>query len=116
MLNSALMHNLFINLDLKEKGFCWHWVEKFLGTLRPLDFHHFDFHWGVAYEGKFRENNALVISRHDGDFRDGLAIDAWRSSGRPFWRLVRKDRFPWVKRDETDITIGEFDRAASAAP
>jgi hypothetical protein len=111
MLNSALFHNLLVNMKIKEKGFCWHWVEKFLGALRPIGFEHFDFHWGVAYEGNFRENNALVITRSGAPFESGLGIDAWRSSGRPFWRLVKKDRFPWVKRDESRIVIGEFDES-----
>lgn len=111
MLNSALFHNLLVNMKVKDKGFCWHWVEKFLETLRPLELKHFDFHWGVAYEGNFRENNALVIARRGEVFDSGLAIDAWRSSGRPFWRLVKKDRFPWGKRDESKLKIGEFDEA-----
>ncbi len=115
MLNMALFQNMLINMKLKDKGFCWHWVEKFVGTLRPIGFKHFDFHWGVAYEGKLRENNALVIVSLGSPFETGLAIDAWRSSGRPFWRLVKKDRFPWVKRDESQIEIGEYDEEADVS-
>jgi hypothetical protein len=115
MFNMALFQNILINMKIKKKGFCWHWVEKFIGTLRPLHLRHYDFHWGVAYEGKIRENNALVITRQGGTFESGLAVDAWRSSGRPFWRLVKKDRFPWVKRDESLIEIGEYDEVAESS-
>lgn len=108
MLNLALFHNMLINMKIKDKGFCWHWVEKYLETLRPIGFKHFDLHWGVAYEANLRENNALIITRHGAPFESGLAIDSWRSSGRPFWRLVKKDRFPWVKRDESQLASGEF--------
>ncbi len=103
MLNSALMHNVLVNMKVKEQGFCWHWVEKFLENLRPMDLRFFELHWGVAYEGKMRENNALVIAKPGTPFDSGLALDAWRASGRPFWKPVKKDRFPWVKRNEANL-------------
>jgi len=103
MLDTALLNNTLINIGVKQYGFCWHWVEKFLKTLRPLKLQHFDLYWGVAYEGNFRENNSLVIVPTSQAFEEGLMIDAWRSSGRPFWRLVKEDRFPWVKRDESEL-------------
>lgn len=114
MINSALFNNVLINIGVKKKGFCWHWVQTFVDALRPVHFKHFDTHWGVAYEGRYRENNALVITRDGADFESGLAIDAWRSSGRPFWRLVQKDRFPWKKRNEEEMQYTEIGRPIAA--
>jgi len=98
MHSSALMHNWLINLGIQKKGFCWHWVEAFVTVLQPMQLRHFKLNWGVAYEGGLRENNALVITAKGQDFSKGLMIDAWRSSGRPFWRIVKDDRFPWKQR------------------
>lgn len=98
MIRPALLHNFMVNIGVKKKGFCWHWVDLFQGRLTPLGIEHFQFYWGVAYEGKIRENNALVITRPGGPFEKGIAIDGWRRSGRPFWVTVKDDKFPWVER------------------
>lgn len=100
MIRPALLHNFFVNIGVKEKGFCWHWVELFQGKLTPLGIKEFTFHWGVAYEGDVRENNALIITRTGGPFDEGLAVDGWRRSGRPFWVVVKDDKFPWVERKD----------------
>lgn len=91
----ALAHNFLVNVGIREKGFCWHWVELFLDRLRPLGLKDFELRWGVAHQGGNRENNVLVITPPKGLFDEGLAIDGWRESGTPFWRIVREDRFPW---------------------
>ncbi len=99
MIRPAILHNFFINVGLKEKtGFCYHWVELFQGRLTPLGIDHFQLHWGVAFEGRMRENNALVITPPGGRFEEGIAIDGWRKAGRPFWVKANEDKYPWVER------------------
>lgn len=94
---SALVRNFLINIGAKENGRCYHYVNKLINALSKYSWQHFDLHWGTAYEGTFRENNALVITAKGLPFENGLAIDAWRTAGKPFWKPVRNDRFPWVE-------------------
>ena len=95
--SSALFTNFLINIGIKEKGFCYHYVSKLREALSKREWNYFDIHWGTAWENKYRENNALVITAKDRPFEEGLVIDAWRRAGRPFWTPVKGDRFPWVE-------------------
>lgn len=100
MIQPALLHNLLVNVGVKEKGFCYHWVELFRERLSDLSLQHFQIHWGVAHQDKLHENNALVITPAGGVFAEGIAVDGWRESGRPFWVKVQGDKFPWRLRTE----------------
>lgn len=93
----ALFHNFLVNIGAKKKGHCHHYVTDLNQALTKRKWQRFDLRWGVAYEGTFRENNALVITAKGRPFEEGLAIDAWRKGSRPFWIPVKKDRFPWVE-------------------
>jgi hypothetical protein len=92
---SALIQNFLINVGAKEKGRCYHYVSDLRAALSGVPMKQFELYWGEAFAGTFRENNALVISVKGKTFGDGIAIDAWRSAGKPFWTPVRGDRFPW---------------------
>jgi hypothetical protein len=94
---SAIVNNILINTGIKEKGFCYHYVEDLMKILREREWRFFDIHWGEAWAGTFRENNALVITGKGSPFETGLAIDSWRSAGKPFWTKVEGDRYPWVE-------------------
>lgn len=99
--SSALLRNLMINIGAKSDGFCYHYVEALRDALARHGWKEFDLHWGVAWKGDFRENNSLVVTAKGEPFEEGLAIDAWRTAGRPYWTAVKGDRFPWKK--EFDI-------------
>lgn len=103
IVGSALIHNFLINRGVKEKGFCYHYVDALRGALAVRSWEGFDLHWGTAWEGDFRENNALVVTAKGGAFENGIAIDSWRSAGRPFWTKVKGDRFPWVEAFDVEI-------------
>ncbi len=94
---SALFNNFLINLGTKERGFCYHYVAWLRDPLLKRDWKFFDIRWGTAWEDTFRENNALVVTAKGRPFEEGLAVDAWRTAGRPFWTPVKGDRFPWVE-------------------
>ena len=96
--SSAILTNMLINWGVKEKGFCYHYAFE---LRRALGAHHwirFEPRWGAAWEGTFRENNALVITARRAPFESGLVVDPWRTAGRPFWTPVKGDRFPWVEK------------------
>lgn len=94
---SAIFTNFLINLGLKEKGFCYHYVAKLRRSLLNRAWNRFDVRWGTAWEFSFRESNTLVITAKGRPFEEGLVIDPWRTAGRPFWTPVKGDRFPWVE-------------------
>ncbi|MBI1909610.1 MAG: hypothetical protein HYS22_05520 [Deltaproteobacteria bacterium] len=100
MLRPPWLHNLFIHWRLREKGYCYHWTSAFYERLKPLPLRQFTLHWASARRGGFREHNTLVITSEGGDFENGILIDGWRKSGRPFWNFVGKDRYPWEEEPE----------------
>lgn len=99
---SALVHNTLINLGIKEKGFCYHYVNDIRNALKKYDWHHYDLHWGEAWAQRYFENNALVITAKGQEFESGIAIDVWRTAGQPFWTPVRGDRYPWKELFNVD--------------
>jgi len=103
MMDSAIINNMLINMKIKERGFCWHWVETFMAALYSVPMEHYRKYWGVAYKRTGRENNSLVLTAAGQAFEEGIMIDAWRSSGKPFWRITKQDRFPWTPR--TDVRV-----------
>lgn len=92
---SALFHNTLINLGIKKKGFCYHYVNDVRNALKKYSWRHYDLHWGEAWGQRYFENNALVVTASGKAFKTGIAIDAWRAAGQPFWTPVEGDRFPW---------------------
>jgi len=92
---TALFRNLQINSGTAKRGFCYHYVIDLISELSKSHWEHLEYRWGEAYARTFRENNALVITAIGAPFESGIAIDAWRAGGRPFWRRVSQDRFPW---------------------
>ena len=99
---SALVNNALINAGVKEKGFCYHYVSEIRKALGDRAWRHFDLHWGEAWPRSYRENNALVVTAAGRDFRTGIAIDAWRTAGKPYWTKVEGDRFPWREANDVD--------------
>lgn len=99
---SPLVHNTLINMGLKEKGFCYHYVNDLRNVLKKYDWNHFDLHWGEAWPQSYFENNALVITARDADFETGIAVDVWRAAGNPFWTKVKGDRYPWKELFDVD--------------
>lgn len=92
---SALVHNTLINMGIKKKGFCYHYVNDLRNALKKYGWRHYDLHWGEAWGQSYFENNALIVTAKGADFKTGIAIDAWRSAGMPFWTRVAGDRYPW---------------------
>jgi hypothetical protein len=92
---SPLVHNTLINMGIKKKGFCYHYVNDLRNALKKYGWRHFDLHWGEAWGQSYFENNALIVTAKGADFATGIAIDVWRSAGQPFWTPVEGDRYPW---------------------
>lgn len=95
----AIMHNMMIDLGIRKRGACKDWAEDLLNHVIPLEREFFHVTWGEANPKKITEHNVLVIYPKHAEFKDGLVIDPWRTSGKVFWVYTTKDRHykwkPW---------------------
>lgn len=101
-------HNFLIHLGKRKKGYCYHWVQELLKALPGEPLQAFERHWGVAYK-TLDENNAVIITRRGAPLETGIVYDAWRGSGRPWWKHVKEDKkYKWRQRfHEGQILRGE---------
>ena len=91
-----ILHNLLVNLGLKERGLCWHWTEDLLDRLGELPLPSYQLHWGIAHRGDlFREHNSVIVTARGDEFGTGIVLDAWRDSGELYWASVGQDSYPW---------------------
>ena len=96
MLRPPQLHNLFVNLGLRDRGLCCHFAEDLIRGLVELDLATLDVHWVVARHGsRLREHSSVVLVPKGLDYERGLVVDAWRRPGELFWSPVADDRYPW---------------------
>jgi len=96
MTRPALLHNVLVNVGLKERGLCWHWTEDMLERLGRLPLDAYDLHWGTAHRGELlREHNSVIVTAKGGAFETGIVLDPWRNSGALYWAPVGEDSYPW---------------------
>jgi len=92
----ARLHNLLIQVGIKDRGLCYHWTEDLMKRLQTLNLRTYQLHWGVAHKGNdLREHNSVVITANGQPFETGLLLDPWRNSGDLYWAVVNTDRYPW---------------------
>lgn len=94
-----IMHNMLIDIGIKKRGACKDWAEDLLAFLKPIKRKYFYVTWGEANPKKMTEHNVAVIYPNTATFYDGVVVDPWRTSGRPFSVPVQKDKHykwnPW---------------------
>jgi len=96
MVRPALFHNLLVNMGLKEQGLCWQWARDLTNRLNTLNLKTFDVLWATARGGTLREHNTVVLVSHGHPLEEGLLLDGWKYSGKPFWiRVVDDKKHPW---------------------
>jgi len=96
MIRPALFHNLLVNMKIKGEGLCWQWARDMIIRLKTLDLKEYDLHWASAREGTIREHNTVVVSSRGMPLEEGLFLDGWKYSGKPFWMRVKEDKkHPW---------------------
>jgi hypothetical protein len=91
--DSAIVHNLKVNLGLKPRGLCVHWTRDLLARMQEEGFYSLDLHWAIAnYENAFRlEHSTVVISARGDPLQQGLILDPWRHSGNLYWAPALQD-------------------------
>lgn len=96
MVRPARLHNLLVNLGLRERGLCCHFAEDLIADLLALELRTLEVHWVVARHGsRLREHSSVLLVPSGGDFEQGLVVDAWRRAGELVWARATADRYPW---------------------
>jgi len=101
---SPWMHNLMVDIGLKERGLCYHYADGLYAYLKERSYPHFDFHLVGAHIGEYwREHNALLVTARNGVPEEGVIIDPWRIEGKVFVSRMKEDKaYRWVHRPERE--------------
>jgi len=95
----ALFHNTLINLNIKKRGYCYHYANDLQRYLKTKKFKTFEFIRAVSKRGEYFEHSSLVLTRDDLSFENSLILDAWRDTGELFWSKVKDDKeYIWEKK------------------
>lgn len=93
---SPRLHNLMINLGMRERGLCYQWADDLYAALSALNLKNYDLHPAVAHRGSlFLEHSSVVLTASGEPFEKGIVFDAWRNSGDLFWARVGSDEYEW---------------------
>lgn len=93
-----LWHNSLINMQIKQRGLCYHFAEDLAYKLKLQRFKSLKIRWADHKNGQYWEHNALVITAWNQPFKQGILFDAWRDSGKLFWDFVKNDtQYDWVE-------------------
>lgn len=91
----AWLHNIKVNLGLRQRGLCYQWAEDLFEVLEQEQFRTLKLHRAVARLNTSREHSGVVVTAIGQDFSEGMVLDAWRWSGRLAWARVRSEKYPW---------------------
>ena len=101
--DSPLVHNMKVNLGIKQRGLCVDWTSDLLARLQRENFHSLELHWAVAnYQTAFRlEHSTVVVSARGETLERGLVLDPWRHAGRLHWAPTLSDGdYRWEPKAE----------------
>jgi len=87
-----IFHNMMIDVGVRKRGACKHWAEDLLTYMTPIKRDFFYIAWGEANMQKITEHNVAVIFPIGRSFDEGMMIDPWRTSGKPFWIKLKDDK------------------------
>ena len=91
----AVINNVLINAGIHPRGLCFQWADDLTVKLMTLNLQTLELHRGVAHLGTRHEHSCVVLTAPSQNFTNGIALDAWRHSGRLNWSPVLTDKYPW---------------------
>lgn len=112
--DSAIVHNLKVNLGIKPRGLCIHWTSDLMARMKQEGFYSLDLHWAIAnYENAFRlEHSTVIISARGGSLQQGVILDPWRNSGDLYWAPALQDPgYLWKPRAKIHALKREIEAA-----
>jgi hypothetical protein len=91
----AWFQNILVNNGLRQRGLCYHWANDLFPPLHDLDLQSLELHLAVARMDTSHEHNCIVVTARRQPFAEGIVLDAWRHSGRLWFGVVARDKYPW---------------------
>ena len=91
----AIFNNMLINSGIHPRGLCFQWADALTVKLLTLHLRTLELHRGVARLGTKHEHSCVVLTAPGQPFTNGIALDAWRYSGRLNWSPVATDSYAW---------------------
>lgn len=96
LVSPPLWHNTLINMNIKQRGFCYHFAQDLLKELKRHDITTLDLQWVTHKKNQYWEHNAVLIKAKNQSFTQGIVLDAWRNSGDLYWNYLSKDtQYHW---------------------
>ena len=108
----ASFNNVLVNTRVHPQGLCFQWADALTVKLMTLHLRTLELHRGVAKLGTRHEHSCVVLTAPGQNFTNGLALDAWRYSGKLNWSLVTQDKYAW---QEVDLLPGYAEELHAAA-
>lgn len=97
LVSPPLFHNTLINMNLKQRGFCYHFAQDLLRELKKQNMKTIHLRWVTHKKNDYWEHNAVLITAKNQFYQEGIILDAWRNSGKLFWSHLKKDtKYNWV--------------------
>lgn len=91
-----LVHNTLVNLNLKQKGLCYHYANDLLKFIKYKAYKSFKFKKIVSKRNDYFEHSAIILTRGDISFKDSIVLDAWRDAGKLYFSKVKNDeKYKW---------------------
>jgi hypothetical protein len=117
----AIINNILINSGIHPRGLCFQWADDLTIKLMTLHLQTLELHRGVARLGTKHEHSCVVLTAPGQTFTNGIALDAWRYSGRLHWSPVPADKYPWkevqlIPSYEADLRAAAEKLESQSAP
>lgn len=92
----ALFHNTLINMNIKQRGLCYHYANDLLKFLSKKRYKSFKLIRAVSNKNEYFEHTSIVLLTENTEFKNGIVLDAWRNTGELFFSKVKNDtRYKW---------------------
>ena len=96
LVSPPLWHNTLINMNLKKRGFCYHFAQDLLKELNKQNIQSMDLQWVTHKKSNYWEHNAVLITAKKQHYSKGIVLDPWRNSGKLFWSRIKEDtQYNW---------------------
>ena len=104
--DTALVHNVKVNLGIKPRGLCRQWAVDMEKRFGEIELETLEIHRAIgALVGI--DHSTVIVSRRGESMYDGIVIDPWRKGGTLTWVRTREDtQWGWEPQ------FSELDRSA----
>ena len=94
-----IMQNILVNIKVKPRGLCYHWVEDTYKHFQKFSWDSFDLYWAVSDKGEvLAEHNCVLVTAAGEPFKTGIILDPWMKAGNLTWYKLKTSDYDWQLR------------------